>query len=88
MNYIVYLIHIGVIGTVYFSLTYTVEFTDTIAVRSNLYTVMHFIFKIEHFFQFYYVVGFTMLSYGIAFVGTLTIEYPFVSLERILLGRK
>jgi len=29
-----------------------------------------------------------MISFGIAFVGTLTIEMPFVGLEKIFLGRK
>jgi len=36
MNYIVYLIHEGLITTVYSSLTYTVEFTDIVAVRTIL----------------------------------------------------
>ncbi len=36
--------------------------------------------------QSYYFVGFVMISYGVSFVGTLTIEAPFISLEKLLLG--
>ena len=32
INYITYLIHIGVISIIFFSITYTVELTDIIAV--------------------------------------------------------
>jgi len=39
-------------------------------------------------FKAYYFVGIAMIAYGIAFVGTLTIELPFVGLEKLLLGSK
>jgi len=29
-----------------------------------------------------------MITYGMSFVGTLTIEAPFVALEKLILGRK
>ena len=39
-------------------------------------------------FQSYYFVGFVMIGFGIAFVAALTIEAPFVALEKLLLGGK
>ncbi len=35
MTYITYLVHFGFIAIVFFSISYTVEFTDIIAVREK-----------------------------------------------------
>jgi len=82
MSYLGYLTHLGLISSFFYSQTYTVEFTDIIAVRRI--SALSYL----HMFQAYFYVGFIMITFGICFVGTLTIEMPFVGLEKLLLGRK
>lgn len=92
--FMVYFIHLDITKYFALSFTFTVDMMPILMVSVSApygeekRSINHYSAWLFFFLQTYFVIALSMVCFGVAFVGTLVVEAPFINLEKLLIGSK